>query len=109
MGCTGDWSVMCGSGWRNSIFKTKYLGCFVDAGTRDLSLMIAQSDSLSVEGCIELCAEFSYAGLQDANQCWCGNTYGTYGTGSDADCNMPCTGNPQEMCGGVWRNSVFGV
>jgi hypothetical protein len=27
----------------------------------------------------------------------------------ETDCNAPCRGNKQQMCGGAWRLSVYGT
>ena len=37
--------------------------------------------------------------------CLCGNSYGSYG--SSSNCNMPCSGNTSEICGGVMTNSIY--
>ena len=39
--------------------------------------------------------------------CFCGNTYGLFGLTSN--CNMPCTGNALEICGGSRANSIYQV
>lgn len=39
------------------------------------------------------------------NQCFCGNSYGSYGTATN--CNVTCSANPNENCGGFWANSVY--
>ncbi|OFX21444.1 MAG: hypothetical protein A2V77_04780 [Anaeromyxobacter sp. RBG_16_69_14] len=48
----------------------------------------------------------AYAGLQYRGECWAGNTLG-YNLVSDSDCNMKCSANSSETCGGSWRNSVY--
>ena len=45
--------------------------------------------------------------LQAGRQCFCGNTYGSYGVADN--CNNPCRGNAEEICGGGWANSVYQV
>ena len=37
--------------------------------------------------------------------CFCGNTYGNYG--SSSSCNVKCTGNSAEICGGSGANSIY--
>ena len=61
--------------------------------------------------CADMCAGFQYFALQYATQCFCGNSYDSGGPapGGDADCNMPCSGDPTVMCGAGWRNSVYEI
>jgi regulation of enolase protein 1 (concanavalin A-like superfamily) len=84
----------------------QYLGCYGDSGTRDLSTALGLSP-VSVETCEAACgaAGFTYAGLQYASQCFCGDSYGSYGPSTN--CNMACNGNASETCGGGWANSVY--
>ncbi len=85
-----------------------YIGCFIDSSERDLTYFVGE---FSVNGqiiCIQAChsAGYQYAGTQASGQCWCGNSYGSYGVDPNG-CIMSCQGNPEEMCGGPWRNSVY--
>ena len=41
----------------------------------------------------------------NSSDCWCSNNYGKYG--ASKKCNMACTGNPNEICGGKMANSVY--
>ncbi len=51
---------------------------------------------------------FVYAGLQNGNECHCSDSFGKHGkTNSDGDCNKPCTGDPNQMCGAGWKNSIY--
>ena len=50
---------------------------------------------------------FQYAGLQNRDECRCGNFFGLYGKASEAECNMNCPGNHSHTCGGRLRNSVY--
>src|SRR4029077_17508832 len=83
-----------------------YLGCYADTATRDLPYM-ALSGSGSIESCKSACAaaSYKYAGAQYGSQCFCGNSYGRYH--ASTSCNMPCTANASETCGGTWANSVY--
>ena len=44
-----------------------------------------------------------------SNQCFCGNSYGSYGAAAETDCWQTCNGNSAEICGGPWRNSVYKI
>jgi hypothetical protein len=39
--------------------------------------------------------------------CFCGNSYGKYGQA--ANCDMKCSGNAGEICGGSFANSVYSI
>jgi regulation of enolase protein 1 (concanavalin A-like superfamily) len=84
----------------------QYEGCYADSGNRDLPTLLGLNP-VTVPTCEAACgaAGFTYAGLQDSNQCFCGDSYGSYGTATN--CNMACNGNGSEICGGGWANSVY--
>ncbi|XP_038072986.1 uncharacterized protein LOC119741307 [Patiria miniata] len=90
-----------------------YLGCFGDASDRALSVGPAIDNEQSVERCFRNClepTEYKYAGLQNAQECWCGNNdYDKHGEEPDSDCQDVCTGNSDQICGGGWRLSVYRV
>ena len=43
------------------------------------------------------------------NECYCGNAYGSYGpaVSRGVSCNMSCTVNKLEICGGSNANSIY--
>ncbi len=98
-GATGSLPVVSGN----------YLGCFKDTGDRDLSGYSFSRSGMTTQICLDTCQQkgFSYAGTQYSSQCFCGNSYGKYGKASN--CNMPCSGNKTETCGGNWANSVYAI
>lgn len=87
----------------------QYLGCFADRQERDLNGYTYQSGSMTTAQCVATCRDrgFAYAGTQFSTHCFCDNSYGRYGTASN--CNMTCSGNRNEKCGGSWANSVYRV
>ncbi|XP_074661585.1 sialate:O-sulfotransferase 2-like [Tubulanus polymorphus] len=87
-----------------------YVGCFEDRKIRDLTTYAANSDkSMTIGKCIGICKkkEFMFAGLQYSAECFCGNRVGKYGPVPKSQCRMKCAGNPKEICGSPWRNSVY--
>ena len=59
--------------------------------------------------CVARCdlENYVYAGVEYGNECHCGT--GLVGTLTDApltDCDMSCTGDPDESCGGSFRIQV---
>lgn len=89
------------------------LGCFKDQGDpqgtsgRDLSRFITSAPDMTGAQCVSLCRArgFPYAGTQYGSYCFCGDSYGN--SGPAANCDMPCSGNPSEKCGGAWANTVY--
>jgi hypothetical protein len=92
-----------------------YIGCYAENNTadlykttgRDLNGDVVERANMTIEQCVNYCGSkgFSYAGLQFAKVCFCGETYGKFGI-SDA-CLMACPGNSKEICGGFFANSVY--
>lgn len=79
-----------------AVSNPAYVGCFKDAySNRDLSGLSSGETSLTIESCIAFCSErkYAFAGAQGGNTCWCGNSYGSYGTFADRMCNVPCSAN----------------
>jgi hypothetical protein len=85
----------------------EYVGCYTDKSTRALPTVLASS-SATVESCVAAAKakSLAYAGLQYGGQCFGGSTLG-YTLVSNSQCDMPCTAKPTEICGGVWRNSIY--
>jgi hypothetical protein len=91
-----------------------FCGCYADMATavRDLPHLAIQSDGgpnppVTVEACIAACAGngCAYGGLQDGRQCYCGNSYGMYG--SSTACELVCAADKSETCGGPSANDVY--
>jgi hypothetical protein len=87
------------------------IGCFYDYkdGIRDLSGYSFNGGDMTTEKCIATCQSkgFSYAGTQFSSYCFCGNSYGRFGKSDQ--CNMRCTGNQNEICGGSHANSIYKI
>ena len=49
--------------------------------------------------------DFLFAGVQNKRECYCGNWY--YKHGKADNCDLQCDGDPNEICGGRWANSVY--
>jgi hypothetical protein len=52
---------------------------------------------------------YSMAGLQSGRDCYCGGAgvLGIYHYGEATTCDLPCSGDPSIMCGGLWAMSVY--
>jgi hypothetical protein len=84
-----------------------YQGCWVDNSNRALPNLLS-SGGETVESCKLKAANagWYYAGLQDGGQCFAGNNLGLSPAAED-ECNMACSANPSEICGGAYRNSIW--
>ena len=89
----------------------KYLGCYADRPARDLPGASFQAADMTTAGCQAYCRQkgFVYAGTQYGSQCFCGNSFGQYGSLPESSCNTGCSGNVKEKCGGTWANSVYSL
>ncbi|EUC45686.1 hypothetical protein COCMIDRAFT_36583 [Bipolaris oryzae ATCC 44560] len=88
------------------------LGCYAQYPTHPLLEQNLNADgdaALTVAKCKDSCYRrvFTYAGVQGGNQCWCSSFVGGEWTENQSDCNVPCTGNEAEMCGGKGVFDVF--
>jgi hypothetical protein len=86
----------------------RMLGCFRDTNAPfDLDGHLERTSQNTPQRCIAVCKAkgFRFAGVQYGQSCLCGNSYGRYGQA--ANCNMACTGNRAEICGGINSNNVY--
>jgi hypothetical protein len=119
MRCRRDKSRWCGAGWKNSIYDLKtsgtpkpkpsnpnHIGCYKDAGNRDLTAHLGSS--MSPSECLSIAKRkgFKYFGLQN-HGCFAGNKYGKYGKRPQSECKTRCKRDSSRTCGGGWRNEVF--
>ena len=78
-------------------------------GGRTLSNQVAISNN-TIEGCTSACfnAGYVFAGAEYSAECWCGSSIQAGGApSSTSDCNMVCTGNGSEYCGGSNRLNLY--
>ncbi|KAM0722233.1 hypothetical protein Q7P37_001674 [Cladosporium fusiforme] len=126
MACAGDSSQTCGSGDRLSVYVSgaagsgpstnpgpdgwAFLACYTDASdARSLRARQSVDGGMSVAQCTGACKArgYRYAGLEYADQCYCDNTIREPATVATSGCNMPCSGNSSEFCGGSNRLTVY--
>ncbi|RYP82192.1 hypothetical protein DL770_005642 [Monosporascus sp. CRB-9-2] len=89
------------------------MGCYVE----DSKLPILQKNlspaggdaALSIPKCKNACYRraYGFAGVQEGNQCWCGNYVGGEWASNQTDCNTPCTGDKKTFCVGKGLLNVF--
>jgi hypothetical protein len=91
-----------------------YQGCWIDGLTgRILNHQQPDSQALTQQSCVATCAAAGYtiAGMEYSVQCFCDNDI--YNGGALApeqgDCDMPCSGNPDEDCGAGSRMNLYSI
>jgi hypothetical protein len=85
-----------------------YLGCFSDPNNPyNLDGYLERSADNTPQSCIATCQAqgFAYAGVEYGQSCLCGNSYDQFGPADN--CDMPCTGDASQMCGGYNANNVY--
>lgn len=84
-----------------------YLGCYVDDANRALPILLSSQDA-TIESCVAAARAqgLAYAGLQYGGYCFGGNALG-YSLTTEGECNMVCTANSNQICGGPYRNSIY--
>ncbi|XP_060560581.1 uncharacterized protein LOC132720452 [Ruditapes philippinarum] len=100
----GSWSY-----YLSCIPNFKYIGCFEDRPDRILYERVIRPPLLTTDVCIRMCIEYDheYSLTEAGNECFCGDTLKNYPQQPENECNTPCQGNQSEMCGGLWRGSLY--
>lgn len=88
------------------------LGCYAQNPNRPIlqQNMSPNGDaSLSIAACKNSCylQGVKFAGAQEGNQCWCSNEVAGEWAKNSSECNLTCTGNKAEICGGKQVVNVF--
>merc|ERR1712050_101326 len=82
--------------------------CFVDR--KRLLPYKAARGPMSIDSCIDLCEGFDFAGVENGDECWCGNDYPAEEFQAPmAECSTVCSGDDSQLCGGRWRINIFDV
>ncbi|KAL0941489.1 uncharacterized protein CTRU02_204252 [Colletotrichum truncatum] len=120
--CSGDSRSLCGASNRLNIYSNlspttqgpatlpgiTSLGCFVDSIPRKLPSKTISDGSMTAAKCAASCAGYTYFGTQWSSECYCGNTVPDI-SAPISDCNMVCSGNYNEFCGGSMRLNIYKV
>ncbi|XP_030838964.1 location of vulva defective 1 isoform X2 [Strongylocentrotus purpuratus] len=107
--CTLFSNAACSIAGAASCHGDGYIGCFKD-DERDRVLPGLQlaSSLMSISFCIKYCnestrANYTYAGLEHGYACYChsgeaSDDFARHGEVSDANCQIPCLGDPTDSC-----------
>merc|ERR1712168_1389457 len=85
--------------------------CVRDSWQEVLPVFAGVLDWNSPTNCAMLCLVRgnAFAGVGNGNECWCGDSAAEERVTADSECSSPCTGDPNQICGGPWRLNVFPV
>ena len=63
---------------------------------------------MTIKKCKEYCREngWSIAGVENSKECFCGDKAPTKRI-PEFNCNKPCSGGKNEICGGAWALNIF--
>ena len=92
----------------------QYQGCYTDnTNKKSLRWQSILPNRNSAAACLNLCAEYGYmaAGMEYGSECYCGDDSNLIASGStkvaEEECQIPCSGDPQYICGGGNRLSYY--
>ena len=57
--------------------------------------------------CFDLKKEYKFFGLQGGDECYCGDDDENFLPAQSSECDIPCSGNISEFCGGSWRMNLY--
>jgi hypothetical protein len=88
------------------------LGCYAQESARPLleqNMNPSGDGSLTIPKCKNTCYRraYTFAGVREGNQCWCSSFVGGEWAKNQTDCNTPCTGDKNTVCGGKGVFNVF--
>ncbi|KAE8446194.1 hypothetical protein EG329_012419 [Mollisiaceae sp. DMI_Dod_QoI] len=132
MPCAGNSSEPCGGLSRLSLFWNgvsppttnpglgawSFVGCYTEGITgRTLPNQVTTPGgpaNLTVALCTSACQTAGYvlSGVEYSRECYCGNAFSDGGAPAPdgpAGCNMLCSGNSSEYCGGINRLDVYNL
>ncbi|UNI14601.1 (Methyl)glyoxal oxidase [Purpureocillium takamizusanense] len=127
--CGGDATQPCGGQGRLTLYFTSMIqgpvvnpgvdewvsiGCYSEGTTgRTLTQGVGTipNAQMTVAKCAAACkaGSYTFAGVEYAGECYCGNKISNGGQPADSGCNMPCNGNSSEYCGGSGRLNVYQI
>ncbi|KAH7330039.1 carbohydrate-binding WSC, partial [Rhexocercosporidium sp. MPI-PUGE-AT-0058] len=86
-----------------------YVGCFIKPNPQTLQYNPSlEFSTMTIGACTATCKSngFKYAGLIYYGNCQCGTTLPPT-QAPDIECNAPCNGNQNQMCGANQRFSIY--
>ncbi|KAJ4985819.1 fungistatic metabolite [Stagonosporopsis vannaccii] len=86
----------------------RYLGCYSEIIGRALTGKTQVGVTMTNRICATFCAGYSYFATEFSTECYCGNILSILSLPVlDGRCNMPCSANVTETCGGANGLTLF--
>ncbi|KAI6778002.1 wsc domain-containing [Emericellopsis cladophorae] len=87
------------------------VGCFQDDDSASPALIyrsLSNQREMTIEQCTSECKGngFRYAGIKYEGVCYCGSSYDAPQV-DDSLCSIPCSGDNEEICGGVDQTVIY--
>eukprot|EP01064_Diplonema_japonicum_P010844 TRINITY_DN1806_c0_g1_i2.p1 TRINITY_DN1806_c0_g1~~TRINITY_DN1806_c0_g1_i2.p1 ORF type:complete len:184 (+),score=26.99 TRINITY_DN1806_c0_g1_i2:48-554(+) len=91
--------------------KKRHRGCYNIDHNTSFSHLAYYGAQNTVQRCSALCSEAGYAfgALEKRSECWCGNSIHTAQRTVGSACNMKCSGDRRQPCGGLHRATIIAV
>ncbi|XP_071849045.1 sialate:O-sulfotransferase 2-like [Apostichopus japonicus] len=92
-----------------------YMGCYKDATTKYRRALqgafYTDINRMTIERCLQHCSLKSYpfAGLEFSSECYCAQAVTASKAREKDACNMTCSGNKDQICGGAPYISVYQI
>ena len=97
--CTADQIIFTGQCVLDDPINRVLSGAFKEFG---------ESSRLTWKKCRDYCESYAYFGLENGNQCFCGNEYRIpLEMRAEIDCDMKCPGGVSESCGGDFKMNLW--
>ena len=89
-----------------------YLACYNDPlpnhTLSDAFLYGDSSNGMTLDRCANFCGTYAYFGVENANECYCGNVMQDSPEETDpGDCDTACGGDNTELCGGDGTINIY--
>ncbi|KAG9701393.1 WSC domain-containing protein, partial [Aureobasidium melanogenum] len=85
-----------------------YQGCWKEIGGRALQGKSFSNSSNSLEFCASFCAGYTYFATEYSSECYCSNAVNSLSSpATDGRCNMLCSADKLEYCGGPNGLSLY--
>ncbi|KAG9003884.1 hypothetical protein FRB94_002801 [Tulasnella sp. JGI-2019a] len=119
--CGGDATQYCGgNNWQVAIYKSgsttttpgtlNSLGCYQDQSSRTLAGASTTSSTMTPAVCQTFCTAYTYFGVENGSECYCGNTATVVSPLAASNCQTKCAGDATQICGGNnWQLSLYGT
>ncbi|KAF3484079.1 WSC domain protein [Arthroderma uncinatum] len=78
-----------------------------EGGDKKLTIAKCQKNCYYVFRRLEGTKAVKWAGVKAGNECWCSSYFKGKKASDKKECNLPCTGKADEICGGKDRINVF--